>query len=852
MMGRPALVPFLLLAIATTGPATRELSAQGAAPEKVLIELSLGRIATRTVEAYRVGDDALVPLGAFFDLAELRTTRRADSSFEAIVQPGNQPLIVNPVTHAVQLGKEKLSIQDQQLLTTPTEVYLSTAVLARVLGIEWDVSWPDLQVVVVDPSNLPLARRLRREAMLQARASRTNESEYTGLDLALERPKVDGVVFDYSVLAPSTGLAGTVYSSMLGLDVLGGSLALGLQSQGGSATAPRSETSWTGVWRENRWLSELTIGDGFATGPNGRNLRGLALSNSPYARPTTLGDVPFNGQLGAGWTVEAYRGGRLMGFDSVNALGQFSFDVPIQYGENPVDFVAYGPFGEVREFNQTYRANTDGLPAGRFEYGVSAGQCRTVLCSATGNLDLRYGLSTRWTLRAGVDQFWRDSLGNLTHPYVGAIGTLSNSFMVEAEAVGNAVLRGVVQYEPSVNLQFTAEGDHFASGVQAPILTPEGRQNQWTLSAFFRPSSQLGANYLEASLDRASTAGSDITSGRLGGSLQFADLRILPAIRFQRETGAIPQQSQTFYDLNTFLLPWTSLGKFFGQITARTTFEIQQGVGPSSASAYLGIPLLRGLRSEAGVSWTRGLPGASASLMIAAELPTVRSYTTVTGGGLNQTTGTQYVSGSAIYNPERNSVDFSANTALSRGGVTGRVFLDANGNGRFDPGEELLPNVRIVVGPVFSFSDSNGVYRVWDILPYEPTSVTVDSASLTSPLWVPAFAVARLEPSPNRYRTLDIPILPGGVIEGKVSAPAGQPTAGVAIVLRHPASGEQRVLTTFSDGTFYAIGVRPGEWDLTVDPKCLQLLKATAAPLHFTMAASPQGATVSGLEVTLH
>jgi len=45
--------------------------------------------------------------------------------------------------------------------------------------------------------------------------------------------------------------------------------------------------------------------------------------------------------------------------------------LPVRYGENPVDFVAYGPFGEIREFNRTYRVLGELLPAGRFEYGLS-------------------------------------------------------------------------------------------------------------------------------------------------------------------------------------------------------------------------------------------------------------------------------------------------------------------------------------------------------------------------------------------------------------------------------------------------------------------------------------------------
>jgi hypothetical protein len=836
------------------GAAWSRVEAQEHAADRVLIELQLGRIAARTVEAYRAGDVALVPLGAFFDLAEIRAARRADGAFQAIVQPGNLSLVVEPATGLVRLDKDKLPVDRTQLMATETEVFLSTAILGRALGLDWDVSWPDLQVAVIEPAELPVARRLRRESMLRARLGRANETEYTGLRLGLERPRVDGVVFDYSVLTPTTGVSGTAYSTMLGLDVLGGSLSFGLQSQGSADRAPRTEAAWTGVWRENRYLSQLRIGDGYASGPRSRSSRGVSFSNSPYVRPPTIGDVPFAGKLGAGWTVEAYRGGRLIGFDSVNALGQFSFDVPIQYGENPVDFIAYGPFGELREFNRTYRVATDGLPARQFEYGASLGQCRTTLCTATSNVDLRYGASTRWTLRAGLDQFWRDSLGNLTHPYVGFLGAITNAVIAEGEAVGNAVLRGALRYEPTVNLQLGAEVNRFARGVRDPILTPDGRLSQWTVSAFFRPLSRLGGTYLDASFDRIDGGAADISSGRLGGSVQVADVRFLPAVRFQRQTGFGPVQSQTFYGVSTFVLPRPGLGKVLGSMTARTTIELERGAGASSASAYVGFPVLKGLRAELGTNWFRGMKGPAFSLMVAAELPTVRSYTTVTGGGGNEALGTQYVTGSAIYNPTRSSVDFSAMPALSRGGVTGRVFLDANANGRYDGGEELLRNVRVVVGPVFSFTDKSGSYKVWDLLPYEPTPVTVDSSSLASPLWVPSFAHAMIEPSPNRYRRFDIAILPGGVIEGVVRwaperSPGGGTAAGVSLVLKHQESGEQRVLTTFTDGTFYAIGVRPGSWEVQVDPGCLATLRAASDPIRFSIAPNIEGTTVSGLEV---
>src|SRR5437660_851825 len=151
--------------------------------------------------------------------------------------------------------------------------------------------------------------------------------------------------------------------------------------------------------------------------PIARPLRREA-ARAPYVRPALIGSLRYAGSLEPGWSVEAYRGGDLVAYDSADASGGFSIALPVRYGENPVDFVAYGPFGEIREFNRTYRVLTELLPARRFEYGLSGGRCPqpSFICSATTNLDLRYGATARWTVQGGLDRYWRDSLPDRTHP----------------------------------------------------------------------------------------------------------------------------------------------------------------------------------------------------------------------------------------------------------------------------------------------------------------------------------------------------------------------------------------------------------------------------------------------------
>ena len=142
------------------------------------------------------------------------------------------------------------------------------------------------------------------------------------------------------------------------------------------------------------------------------------------------------------------------------------------------------------------------------------------------------------------------------------------------------------------------------------------------------------------------------------------------------------------------------------------------------------------------------------------------------------------------------------------------------------------------------------MFRVWDIVPFEPILVTVDSLTLESPLLVPAVATTSIVPGPNRFRALDIPIVPAGVVEGEVTRDGGG-VGGVTLLLTERRSGAQRSVVTFSDGGFYVLGVKPGDYDLTVDPRVLNALRVRAQPLRLTLAPTANGVGRSGIEIRL-
>src|SRR6266511_3600349 len=437
--------PLLLVAALHTAQVPRDTT-----PETVVIDLRIGRITGTTVQAYRVRSEVLVPLSQFFQLVEIRHRLTPNGRLEATVDPGNRPNLIDSHSDSMQYGDRRVRIEREFIRFESAELYVGSERLGDLLGVMFAVDWSDLTATVIDPSSLPIARRLRREAARDAYLRRPDGLR-ADVTLGLQRPSWDGVVVDYSLFSPSNDpLAGSTYGFGLGADVGGGSLEMQAQSVGPADLGRlHVDASWTGVWRENRWVKQLRLGDVASTGPRSRALDGVAIPNAPFVRPSLIGSLRYAGRLEPGWSVEAYRGGDLVAYDSADASGGFAINLPVRYGENPVDFVAYGPFGEIREFNRTYRVLSELLPARRFEYGLGGGRCPqpTFICEATANLDLRYGATRRWTVQGGLDQYWRDSLPDRTHPYATVVGNPSNAWAIQSEVVGAGLERGALRYE---------------------------------------------------------------------------------------------------------------------------------------------------------------------------------------------------------------------------------------------------------------------------------------------------------------------------------------------------------------------------------------------------------------------
>ena len=309
--------------------------------------------------------------------------------------------------------------------------------------------------------------------------------------------------------------------------------------------------------------------------------------------------------------------------------------------------------------------------------------------------------------------------------------------------------------------------------------------------------------------------------------------------------------SRAFAGLTAYFLPSGRVGPLLRNSWLRASYESEGLASPRLATISLARPLAGSLRIETGISWIRGAGAPTFTLTLASAFDVVRSFTSVSAQAGAPASVTQYLQGSMLYD-RRQGVTFDAGPSLQRAGIAGTVFLDRNGNGVRDEGEEALPNVRVQVGTGSAVTDSMGEYRVWDIVPFEPVVVIPDSMSFESPLWVAGDDVLAVLPSPNHFTGVDVPLSTGAVLEGTVVREFGgrrEGVAGATLELREIRTGRRQRVVTFTDGTFYLLGVRPGDYELAVGPRTLELLRQSAEPLRFTV--TPDGVAPAGLDIRL-
>jgi hypothetical protein len=800
-----------------------------ATPE-LLVDVRLERGPSGLALARSLDGTTWIAAHQLLELAEIKVTwLAADTGLAFVLEPEGTAVEIHTGRGYAARGAERRDLPPLGALWIEGIPYVELELFVELLGVGATANLAELAITVRNAVHLPAVARVLRE---QRRARLRPEGALADLAYApihRRAPVVGGAVLDWAAQLGTTAPSGPGKLSVesgaiqvgLGVGLLGGSGLLVHEERwlpGVVGNVRGTDASWTRVWPTSERVRQVRLGEVSGTGRQPRRIQGAVITNAPFVRPVTFAGGILRGTLPVGWEVELYRQGALVGLATVGADGRYAFDVPLVYGTNPVEVLGYGPTGEIRRFERTFEVPFERLPVRQFEYGIGGGGCGTDPCQATGNIDLRYGATRQLTVRAGWDQFWRDTLPDLWHPYGSATFQATRSLAVFGEVVGNAQAGGLLSFAPSPDLRASVGHTHFVGdSIVAPLIGTALLDDITTASVFLRPGALSRRWYVQADARRASGAFQRRYDARVTLTARIPSVRLDAGIRVGHASlRPAPFVTATVLSVQALYQTGVAFGPLRRSVL-RVGIEVAPDSGLDRAVFGFARTLLRDYSLDATVAWDRDV-GVIANLGVKANLPSVRfaSQNRIDDFGA---VGLQSAEGSLMYDEDGRRLAIGNGRGLGRAGVTGVAFLDLDGDGVRDPGEPPVVGALVRVGPWVAEADVNGRYTVWDVVPFETLLIEVDPGSAADPLWVPSALRYVLHPDPNQFVPVDIPFVQTVEAMGEVRlAPEGTPVAGIHVMLEPQDGSEPYIARTFSDGAFYLMGIRPGVYRVTITP----------------------------------
>lgn len=572
----------------------------------------------------------------------------------------------------------------------------------------------------------------------------------------------------------------------VGTTLLGGGLAMDLRAmRQGVFSRQSADVSWMGGSPLNRWLRQWRLGSGASTGPAFMSGRGVALSNSPFMRTRQLGSLTRTGTAPPGAEIELTRNGQVIGVTIADSTGHWSLPMQVDFGQNSVEIAIYTPQGVTRQ-SAMLNLESDLIPARTVEYGVTLqdndgpeSECRRGLlpCGVVSNADVRVGLSTRYTVRAGAYALRPRTGGALEPvPYAGLVGSPTDWLQVRGERARTGWWRARGVLQPSLRVRVEA-GQEAVDPANAPfwLRTQSQFRSRETYGGLtLRPlPGDLGRAWLSTQWRQQLGTRGDVALLTATAGVRMG--RALLQANYDRAETRDPLIGRTHITSPgaSLTLPQVPRGP---QWLRRTFVSVASSMDEQrllrSVSTQFSASVARTMLLQGGVDWVRGTrqPLLRLQFQHHGGLATVlQDLVTGSSGQVHSATsvmGTASVTGTS-------GVSLSGDFVALRARVAGVAYEDRNGNGRFDPDEPRLSDVTIRVGGQTVRTDSRGRYQVLGLPVMDAVAVAAGTEAVLS------LDGRELMPTRSRAWVLLVPYGESRVDVAFRDLPAGSPAGGV-------------------------------------------------------------------------
>lgn len=538
--------------------------------------------------------------------------------------------------------------------------------------------------------------------------------------------------------------------------------------------------------------------------------QGVRITNRKAGQSVTFTTTDIEGDAQPGWDVELYRGQQIVGFQEVSQDGRYDFqDVRLWAGPNDFRLVFYGLNGERREENRAIPVDLDAATGSGSTWSVSATRRNITTYNRLqseqpedGQVQLaatvERGLGDAVLLNGGLRSVPQDDTrktyieGGLS-TVLGETLVMSNlAYDLDGEAAAEiSARRNFGQQRLGLRAQVNTSGYAPGSSGENPGVLDAGADLSGPLFSW-------DGNHFGYALDVSYGALAENQSTLSAGqnlNASMGPLRFNNSLSYTKKEGFDNDQDREEI-LNTFT------GTFLhenNQFRASALYEIAPD--PAMASVFASwlhkytekisteIEAERFLKSglsqlNGRLNWRHENFTLSPRIEMDSDGRVIAAIGARTGLAADPRTGTPIFRGKAL---------------TGSGGLSAHVFLDNDGNGFFNTGDESVEGVEVVAVQArrHKETDADGMAFLTDLPTDRATDTTIDSSSLPDPSWIPASEGVSILPRPGRVSKIDFPLHKSGEIDGTVLlAPPRRepyPASGVRLYL-YDMSGRKKHL----------------------------------------------------------
>ncbi|MFP8488590.1 SPOR domain-containing protein [Gracilimonas sp. Q87] len=847
---------------------TAPLSAQSNNAEEIEVYLDFRHrgVINSVIISYYKNDEFYLPVSELFSLFNI------DHTVNGLIIDGRFgieqiPYRINFQSGEIRFGDERIEITAEDYILREIDSYLRADLFYEAFGLDFTIDFNNLSLNLETQRELPaIQQAIRRQRRQIADQNRLEQEQYP-LRYDRERPFLDGGFVDYN-LSANVNSNRNVYNfnTNLGLQVYGGDLQgaiFGSYSENFTNFAT-DNLRWRYMYRDQPWLSKLTIGqtttDGFA-----RNAyTGIRLTNEPIEPRRLFDEFEVQGTTIPQSEVELYLNNALIDFQQADELGNYRFLTPVSYGSSQLDLKIYGPTGQIIERSERLQVPFTFQPSGVFNYTVNAGRLdNPIFGQITQDFTAQgtgaYGISEWLTAKAGVEYYegYHESLPTFT---ASLSSRIKSNYILTLEAASEAYYRGLLNVIYPNSASFTLDYTSYNEGFS--IYNPSNDEQRLVASAFY-PFNFWGVPFnIRTSIFsryRASTSSSNFRLD-LNSRIRKLNLRVGYSDRFSGSFDPFNPTNTAFLETSaTYNVSRNrNLPAYLRGVFLRGQFRYQPSLNQmESAEVLLSQNVFEQGRLQ--LSYGRNFAGEYNSLRfnLVVDFDKVRTSTTysnIRGSG----NLTQNVRGSMGYDTNYDNFIFTSRDQVGRSGTAVKLFVDNNADGIFgDEDDPIAGNALRIQRSGATSTVKNGVIYYTQMQPYYFYNMELNKSLIQNPMLVPEFEKFGLITDPNRFKKVEVPFYMSGVVEGRVQRilESGNTTgvAGLKLMMTDQDGSYSKELRTFSDGSFYDYEVPPGNYTLQVDSAQLEILGVYSEPeqINFEVERSTDGDFVEGLAFEL-